>query len=231
MSLAKAILYAFNNKVTLPKWLLGDKASQAQSTQIAGLAQIEQVKFIMSQLQKVLDNDGNFDDFVKMAENNELDITLPKHRLDNIYRTNVQMAYAYGRYRQQQANKKNKPYLKYSAVNDSRTRPSHRALDGVIRPIDDPFWDRHTPPIDFRCRCVTVALTDKQAKQQGITSVLPNVELSDDFVFNPKDYGRRGDKLIAFLSLDDVKVVQNKQTKTAWQRLKQRLNDSLKWLK
>lgn len=142
----------------------------------------------MAQLQNVLDNDGNFDDFQKMVEGNDVDITLPKHRLDNIYRTNIQMAYSYGRYQQQQANKKNKPYLMYSAVNDSRTRPTHRALHGMIRPIDDQFWNIHTPPSDYRCRCHTVALTEAQAKDKGVTPAddLPKKRLNPEFDFNPK---------------------------------------------
>lgn len=231
----QAISHAIKKKVKLPDWFYQDitQTAQAQAISIAGLAQVEQVKFIMAQLQKVLDNDGNFNDFVGLVERNELDISLPKHRLDNIYRTNIQMAYSYGRYQQQQANKKNKPYLMYSAVNDSRTRPSHKALHGTIRPIDDKFWETHTPPTDFRCRCVTVALTEKQAKEKGITPVarLPTKQLNSDFDFNPKTYGRRVDKLIADLPLNDVKVVQNEQTKTAWQKLKERLKQAVQWVK
>lgn len=224
----QAISYALKKKVKLPDWFYKDieTTSKAESIGIAGLAQVEQVKFIMAQLQKVLDDDGNFADFVKMVDSNELDISLPRHRLDNIYRTNIQMAYSYGRYQQQQANKKNKPYLKYSAVNDDRTRPEHRLLDGTIRHIDDKFWDTHTPPIDFRCRCVTVALTKKQAQEQGITKNLPQVEVSSGFGFNPKEYGQRTDKLIAELDITDVKIVgkhPTKQNKSIWQRMVERL--------
>lgn len=234
----QAISYSLKKKVKLPTWFYKDieTTTKAESVAIAGLAQVEQVKFVMAQLQNVLDNDGNFDDFQKMVDGNEVDITLPKHRLDNIYRTNIQMAYSYGRYQQQQANKKNKPYLMYSAVNDSRTRPTHRALHGTIRPIDDPFWLTHTPPSDYRCRCHTVALTEAQAKSKGVTPVadLPKERLNPEFDFNPKEYGRRGDKLIADLPLNDVKVIGDKptkETKSIWGNMKDRLKEAVKWAK
>jgi SPP1 gp7 family putative phage head morphogenesis protein len=53
------------------------------------------------------------------------------------------------------------PNLKYVAVMDERTRESHRALHGTIRPISDPFWDKYSPPIDWGCRC-TLRRTDEE---------------------------------------------------------------------
>lgn len=45
------------------------------------------------------------------------------------------------------------PYLEYRAVNDENTRASHAALNGIIRPVGDPFWDTYFPPLDWNCRC------------------------------------------------------------------------------
>lgn len=229
----KAIAYALLKKVKLPSWFINQISHtvHVESMTIAGVAQVEQVKFIMVQLQQVLDDGNSFDDFVQLVNNNKLDISLPKHRLDNIYRTNIQMAYAYGRYQQQQANKDNKPYLKYSAINDNRTRPSHRQLHGTIRHIDDGFWDKHTPPIDFRCRCITVALSKEQAEQQGITQRLPNVKLSDNFYFHPKQYGKRSDKLIAELSLADIATKNNQQILVIFKQIKERLKNIVNFIK
>ena len=60
-------------------------------------------------------------------------------RLDLIFRQNVMTAYAAGRWQRQQETKKERPYLRYSAIMDGRTRPAHRALDGLVFPVDDPF--------------------------------------------------------------------------------------------
>ena len=44
-------------------------------------------------------------------------------------------------------------HLQYLTMEDDRVRPSHAALDGLVLPKDDPFWDTHTPPWDWGCRC------------------------------------------------------------------------------
>jgi hypothetical protein len=56
----------------------------------------------------------------------------------------------------------------YDAINDSRVRPAHLALDGIIRPKDSPFWAIHSPPCGFRCRCSLISLTDKQARDRSV---------------------------------------------------------------
>lgn len=53
------------------------------------------------------------------------------------------------------------PNLEYRAVHDNRTRPDHAKLDGIVLPINDPFWNTHYPPNGWGCRC-TVVQTDKK---------------------------------------------------------------------
>jgi len=72
-------------------------------------------------------------------------------RMETIFRTNVQTAYTTGRYKQMVAQKEAFPYWEYDAVNDSRTRPTHAALDGKIFPADHPFWDTWYPPNGYNC--------------------------------------------------------------------------------
>ena len=52
------------------------------------------------------------------------------------------------------------PSLQYITSGDKRVRASHRRLNGVIRPINDPFWSAYYPPNDWGCRC-GVRQTDK----------------------------------------------------------------------
>lgn len=52
------------------------------------------------------------------------------------------------------------PNLVFIAVQDNRTRELHAKLHGTIRPINDPFWNTYTPPLDWGCRC-TIRPTDK----------------------------------------------------------------------
>ena len=59
-----------------------------------------------------------------------------------------------------QADKGTLPYLMFDAVHDDRTRVSHKELDGIVRPVDDPFWTNYYPPLDYNCRCTVRQLSD-----------------------------------------------------------------------
>ncbi|MEO0628337.1 MAG: phage minor head protein, partial [Bacteroidota bacterium] len=61
------------------------------------------------------------------------------------------------------------PNLKYVTAGDERVRDSHAAIDGAIYPVGDPFWDTHTPPIDWRCRCILVQTDEDTVVKTGVT--------------------------------------------------------------
>lgn len=68
------------------------------------------------------------------------------------------------------------PYRMYMTVGNGTpgfrgVRPTHAALHRKVFAWDDPFWDSHTPPWEFGCRCTTVALTAGQVKRMGIKVV------------------------------------------------------------
>ncbi len=50
------------------------------------------------------------------------------------------------------------PLLKYQTVGDGRVRPTHAALDNIVRPITDAFWKEFYPPNGWRCRCTVTQL-------------------------------------------------------------------------
>jgi len=58
------------------------------------------------------------------------------------------------------------PYRQYIATGDMKTRPSHAALDGIILPADHPFWQKHTPPWEWNCRCQVIGLTAEDADEE-----------------------------------------------------------------
>ena len=82
-------------------------------------------------------------------------------RLDTIFQTNVQVAYHTGRFTEQTSIAEKRPWWMYDAVNDSRTRPEHAAMDGTVRRYDDPFWETWYPPNGFRCRCSVIEMDNQ----------------------------------------------------------------------
>jgi SPP1 gp7 family putative phage head morphogenesis protein len=62
--------------------------------------------------------------------------------------------------------------LVYKAVNDKRTRPEHAAIDGVVEPVDSPFWNTHYPPNGWNCRC-TVYQVEKGTKGTTMPKDIP----------------------------------------------------------
>ncbi|MCZ2128843.1 MAG: minor capsid protein [Bacteroidia bacterium] len=49
--------------------------------------------------------------------------------------------------------KETHPLLRYDTVGDDRVRPAHKSLEGITKPIDDPFWNTWYPPNGWNCRC------------------------------------------------------------------------------
>jgi len=196
----EAIAYALNRNVVLPDEYYDRMTpiQRQQAVSIAGLGQTEQIKHVMGLVNEQLADGGTFADFQKAVKDGDIDINLPQHRLDNIFRTNIQGAYGRGRWYQQQENKAERPYLMRDGINDSRQRISHRELDGIIRPIDDLFWQTHYAPDDYRCRCVMRSLTKEQAEAKGITTDedLPNIPNTEGFGGNPSQYNNRMNKLV-----------------------------------
>lgn len=138
---------------------------------VSGIAKGDELSTVYEALSRALDQGITFEEFRRQAA----DVFERRGwtgdaawRVDNIFRTNIQTAYNVGRYRQMADVARERPYWRYDAVNDSRTRPTHAALDGKVFPADHPFWDEWYPPNGFRCRCSVSTLSERQVKERGI---------------------------------------------------------------
>ncbi|HGB3609751.1 TPA: phage minor head protein [Salmonella enterica subsp. enterica serovar Eastbourne] len=89
-------------------------------------------------------------------------------RLALIYNVNTRVAYNVGRYAQLMNSTDTHPFWQYVAVMDSRTRPSHAALNGLVFRYDDPFWKTHYPPNGWNCRCRVRALSQARMDALGL---------------------------------------------------------------
>ena len=89
-------------------------------------------------------------------------------RLQTIYRTNMQSAYAAGNWDAIEDQADLAPFLLYDAVDDHRTRPEHAAWDGLVLPITDPWWKTHYPPNGWNCRCSVIQLSAEEVADLGL---------------------------------------------------------------
>lgn len=195
----EAVAYANARNVVLPDEYYGKLVGvqRSQSVSIAGQSSLEQIKYIIDQVASVIDKGGTFKDFQKAVRDGGIDTNLPAYRLDNIFRTNVQAAYSRGRYGQQMKVVSTRPYWMYDAINDSRVRPTHLALDNTILRYDHPFWKTHYTPNGYRCRCTIISLTEAQAKKRGITTVPPDADPDEGWDYNVgEDYSGGIDRAI-----------------------------------
>ncbi|MCA1973373.1 MAG: minor capsid protein, partial [Caenispirillum sp.] len=88
-------------------------------------------------------------------------------RLATIFQVNMRVSYMAGKWEQIQRLKDRRPWLRYVAVLDERTRANHRSLHGTVLPVDHPFWDSHFPPNGWRCRCTVEQLSDRDLARYG----------------------------------------------------------------
>jgi SPP1 gp7 family putative phage head morphogenesis protein len=107
-------------------------------------------------------------------------------RLRTIYRTNLKTAYAAGQWAQIQETKADAPFLLYDAVDDDRTRPEHAEWDGMILPADDVWWQFHTPPNGWNCRCSVIQLSQAQAEAMGYESGATSPKTEFQHYTNPR---------------------------------------------
>lgn len=191
VSYADALRYAREKRVVLPEeFYLLDLNARQYATTVSKLASLDQIRTVINLSNKAIEDGSTFQDFQKAVS--EAGIELSPHHLNNIFRTNIQNAYAHGIWKQQQENKANRPYLIYSSLTDSRVRPSHLALNNIVRHIDDSFWYTYYPPNGHSCRCGVSAITESQAKKLGITpdDQLPSVQPDKGWSTSPATYGK-----------------------------------------
>jgi len=167
---------------------MGDAARQ-HAFKVAGVAQLSMVADVQKALQKAIEDGETLADFkkrvgpmLKAAWGGS--VANPAHRLETIFRTNVQTAYNAGTWQQLQRpeTKRLRPYIKSSPVMDFRTTvPICVKIGTVILPADDPWWLTHWAPLHFQCRRSHTSLTEKAAQRQGITRVPPAVAPAPGF--------------------------------------------------
>ncbi|MDI3547897.1 MAG: hypothetical protein PWR10_1549 [Halanaerobiales bacterium] len=173
---------AFQGLVPMTPYEFGllEKEVKARAFTVSRISKMDIINDVYNALQDAINEGTPIREFQSQVE----DIFTKKgwqdaesrspYRIQNIYRTNIQKVFNAGRYKQQMDPDvlKNRPYWQYDAVNDSRTRPNHLAMDGIVKRYDDPFWETHYPPNGFQCRCSVRSRSARDLKRL-------NLEVSD----------------------------------------------------
>ena len=132
------------------------------------------------------DADGNLRskyDFKKEAL--KVDDTYRTTKLDVEYDTAVRQARMASQWAKFQKNKHLYPNLKYLLTKAAKPDEKHLQFVGIIRPVDDAFWNAHYPPNRWRCQC-SVEQTDEDAGD--IPDNIPPVPA--EFAFNSGKTGQ-----------------------------------------
>ncbi|MCH7357441.1 phage head morphogenesis protein [Acinetobacter sp. NIPH 1958] len=89
-------------------------------------------------------------------------------RLRTIYDTNMQSAFAAGRYKAMLAGAETRPYWEWRHITISNPRKQHVALNGRIFRYDDPFWSVAYPPSEWGCKCRVIARSAREVDGKEI---------------------------------------------------------------
>ncbi len=147
-----AVKAAENRHVVLPSEYYGEleKTMRSRAFTVSYISKLEQISQIMASLEKAMTTGVSLENWKKDLGGIE-QFGISKAHAETVFRNAIQTHYAVGHWESFQRTKKSLPYLRYSAINDSRTSECCKALSGIIRRVDDPFWATHTPPNHHRC--------------------------------------------------------------------------------
>ena len=93
----------------------------------------------------------------------------PAWRSQLIYETNIRQAYNAGREGQIQALKASRPYALYKHGDSETPRIIHLKWNNLVLPVDDPWWDTHSPQNGWGCKCKKYSLSERELKRRGLT--------------------------------------------------------------
>lgn len=131
------------------------------------------------QLESALTKNGEvvpWNEFKKTAA--ELNVEYNGRWLKTEYHHTVATANMAEKWQDFEADKDLYPNLKYVTVGDNRVRDEHKAWNGLILPINHPFWKTHTTPNDWGCRC-DIIQTDEDPSE-----VIPDLKIKSAFQNN-----------------------------------------------
>jgi uncharacterized protein with gpF-like domain len=166
----EAISY-FRQKINLPSTTWQDIWREANNWafQVAGVTKAQLLNDLRESVDKSIADGTTLEEFRQ-----NFDSIAAKHgwayngnrnwRSAVILETNIQTAYAAGRYRQmtQPEVLSARPYWQWRHGGSIEPRPLHQEWDGLILRASDPWWETHYPPCGFGCKCKVFSFSERE---------------------------------------------------------------------
>lgn len=162
----------YKQKIRLPSsgWTDIWQEQNSHGFVVAGAAQDALLEDLYNAVAQAKES-GGYDVFKKsfndiVAKHGWAHSGTPGWRSKVIYDTNITQAYNAGREKQMQAVKHLRPYGMYRHTSIEHPRLEHKAWNGLILPLDDPWWDTHTPQNGWGCKCRKYSLSRLEASRE-----------------------------------------------------------------
>lgn len=159
--------------VSAAEWERMTTEERGKAFSVAGSMQLDAVQYLHDEISKAIQTGEGFDAWSKrVSERLRSDFAeIKSHKLETIFRTNVQDAYGVGRWYQQQDPEVTavRPWMLFDTVEDSRRSPicTDMADPPLVKRHDDPYVAAHWPPLHHRCRSQWQSISNRRARQLG----------------------------------------------------------------
>lgn len=181
------------------------RSEHAQNFVVAKAMRTEVLELIRSQLDRTLSEGGTLAGFTEAlepelkrlgwwgraterdpltGEMKSVQLGSPR-RLRIIFDANLRAAHAAGKWARIERVKDAFPFLRYVQVQRDSKREDHVRYHDLIRPVDDPVWDRIYPPNGWRCGCTIQQLSQAMMDRRGL-SVTEEFTLGERGVLNKR---------------------------------------------
>lgn len=189
----------YRNKIKLPTsgWTDIRQEQHSHAFVVAGASSDALVEDFYNAIQKAKWDGGGYDEFRTsfdeiVAKHGWSHNGTPGWRSKIIYDTNITQAYNAGREKQMMDLIHVRPYGTYQHTSIEHPRLEHKAWDGLILPLDDEWWDTHSPQNGWRCKCKKYSITQTEAKQMWERSGKTGPDIAPPIVWEDFIVGKNG---------------------------------------
>lgn len=150
IELRERVAEVVSEDITRGRWLEVAEIYQRRGFAVAKSTSEEMTAYVQKQLVKANQEGLTQAEFVNIMKE-KADWTQGYSEM--VYRTNSNTAFHAGRYKAAKEAGDVVGGFVFRSTPDGRTRPNHKAVNGLQQPVDSVYWDYYYPPLGYNCRC------------------------------------------------------------------------------